>query len=147
VLARADQNLSSSLDKLFELLRIQSISTDPAYKAECRKAAEWLVAYLEGFLRNCDLGAQHDGSRCKCGDANAFRRTKCHGERFLSAVNLMGEPCRSNFLILAGEHICFLQHYLNCALRVPNKGVVSRLTSYHLSMFPPYLRAPVKPLT
>ncbi|MFL5020444.1 MAG: M20/M25/M40 family metallo-hydrolase, partial [Rhizobium sp.] len=49
VLARADQNLPSSLDKLFELLRIQSISTDPAYKAECRKAAEWLVAYLEGL--------------------------------------------------------------------------------------------------
>lgn len=49
VLARADQNLSSSLEKLFELLRIQSISTDPAYKAECRKAAEWLVAYLEAL--------------------------------------------------------------------------------------------------
>ncbi|MBB2712185.1 dipeptidase [Rhizobium sophoriradicis] len=49
VLARADQNLSSSLEKLFELLRIQSISTDPAFKAECRKAAEWLVAYLQGI--------------------------------------------------------------------------------------------------
>ena len=47
VLARADQNLDSSLEKLFELLRIKSISTDPAYKAECRKAAEWLVAYLK----------------------------------------------------------------------------------------------------
>ncbi|KKZ88010.1 dipeptidase [Rhizobium phaseoli] len=49
VLARADQNLSSSLEKLFELLRIRSISTDPAFKAECRKAAEWLVAYLQGI--------------------------------------------------------------------------------------------------
>jgi len=46
VLARADQNLPSSLDKLFELLRIKSISTDPAYKDDCHKAAEWLVAYL-----------------------------------------------------------------------------------------------------
>ncbi|WFU01979.1 M20/M25/M40 family metallo-hydrolase [Rhizobium sp. CB3171] len=46
VLDRADQNLPSSLDNLFELLRIKSISTDPAFKAECRKAAEWLVAYL-----------------------------------------------------------------------------------------------------
>jgi acetylornithine deacetylase/succinyl-diaminopimelate desuccinylase-like protein len=46
VLDRADQNLTSSLDKLFELLRIQSISTDPAFKAECRSAAEWLTAYL-----------------------------------------------------------------------------------------------------
>ncbi|MBB3612876.1 dipeptidase [Rhizobium sp. BK602] len=46
VLDRADQNLPSSLDNLFELLRIPSISTDPAYKPECRKAAEWLVSYL-----------------------------------------------------------------------------------------------------
>lgn len=52
VLDRADQNLPSSLDNLFELLRIKSISTDPAFKAECRKAAEWLVAYLNslGFI-------------------------------------------------------------------------------------------------
>jgi acetylornithine deacetylase/succinyl-diaminopimelate desuccinylase-like protein len=46
VLDRADTNLTSSLDKLFELLRIKSISTDPTYKPECRKAAEWLTAYL-----------------------------------------------------------------------------------------------------
>ncbi|WP_267553941.1 dipeptidase [Rhizobium rhizogenes] len=49
VLNRADQNLPSSLDKLFELLRIKSISTDPDFKAECRKAAEWLVGYLNSL--------------------------------------------------------------------------------------------------
>lgn len=49
VLDRADQNLPSSLDNLFELLRIKSISTDPDFKAECRKAAEWLVAYLNSI--------------------------------------------------------------------------------------------------
>ncbi len=49
VLDRADQNLPSSLDNLFELLRIKSISTDPDYKAECRKAAEWLVVYLNSL--------------------------------------------------------------------------------------------------
>ncbi|OHV79089.1 dipeptidase [Rhizobium sp. LCM 4573] len=46
VLTRADENLDSSLERLFELVRIKSISTDPAYKADCRKAAEWLVAKL-----------------------------------------------------------------------------------------------------
>lgn len=46
LLNHADQNLDASLERLFELLRIPSISTDPAYKAECRKAAEWLVARL-----------------------------------------------------------------------------------------------------
>ncbi len=38
VLSAVDDNLPSSLERLFELVRIKSISTDPAYKAECRKA-------------------------------------------------------------------------------------------------------------
>ncbi len=49
VLDRADANLDASLNRLFELIRIKSISTDPAYKAECRKAGEWLVAELTGL--------------------------------------------------------------------------------------------------
>lgn len=49
VLERADANLPDSLDRLFDLVRIKSISTDPAFKAECRKAAEWLVAELNGL--------------------------------------------------------------------------------------------------
>ena len=47
VLARLDTDLDKSLDRLFSLLRIKSISTDPAYKADCRAAAEWLVADLK----------------------------------------------------------------------------------------------------
>jgi acetylornithine deacetylase/succinyl-diaminopimelate desuccinylase-like protein len=46
VLDRADKNLPESLERLYGLVRIKSISTDPAYSAECRKAAEWLVAEL-----------------------------------------------------------------------------------------------------
>jgi acetylornithine deacetylase/succinyl-diaminopimelate desuccinylase-like protein len=46
VLARADLNLDSSLERLFELLRIPSISTDPHHAPECRRAAQWLVAQL-----------------------------------------------------------------------------------------------------
>jgi len=49
VLSRADQNLDASLERLFELVRIKSISTDPAFKADCRKAAEWLVADLKSL--------------------------------------------------------------------------------------------------
>lgn len=41
-LARADENLPAALDRLFALLRIKSISTDPAFAPECRRAAEWL---------------------------------------------------------------------------------------------------------
>ncbi|MFA7413974.1 MAG: M20/M25/M40 family metallo-hydrolase [Rhizobium sp.] len=46
VLDSADEALPQSLDRLFNLVRIKSISTDPAFKAECRKAAEWLVKEL-----------------------------------------------------------------------------------------------------
>jgi len=46
VLARLDEDLDPALDRLMELLSIPSISTDPAYKAECDTAADWLVADL-----------------------------------------------------------------------------------------------------
>ena len=46
VLAYADANIQGSLGRLFELIRIPSISTDPAYAADCRRAAEWLTTDL-----------------------------------------------------------------------------------------------------
>ncbi len=49
VLSRIDSDLQTSIDRLMELLRIQSISTDPAYKAEVDKAAEWLVSDLQSI--------------------------------------------------------------------------------------------------
>ena len=41
VLARIDGDLDAALGRLFELLRIKSISTDPAFAADCRACAEW----------------------------------------------------------------------------------------------------------
>jgi acetylornithine deacetylase/succinyl-diaminopimelate desuccinylase-like protein len=49
VLARADADLDASLERLFAFLRIPSISTDSAWKADCAKAAEWLKADLSGI--------------------------------------------------------------------------------------------------
>lgn len=49
VLAAADQEFEKSIDRLFDFVRIQSISTDAAYKAECEKAAHWLAAQLTGL--------------------------------------------------------------------------------------------------
>ncbi len=45
-LAAADKGFEKSLDRLFDFLRIPSISTDAAYKAECEKAANWLAVEL-----------------------------------------------------------------------------------------------------
>lgn len=70
VLDTVDANLDASLERLFELLRIASISTDPAYKDECRKAGQYLVDRLSeiGFdasLRDTTghpmVVAHHDG--------------------------------------------------------------------------------------
>ncbi|MEY1555745.1 M20/M25/M40 family metallo-hydrolase [Yoonia sp. R2331] len=47
VLARIDTDLDAATDRLLDLLRIPSISTDPAYKSDCERAADWLVADLE----------------------------------------------------------------------------------------------------
>ena len=49
VLDRIDADLDNSLDRLFALLRIQSISTDPAYARHCRTAAEHVAADLRGL--------------------------------------------------------------------------------------------------
>lgn len=49
VLERIDRDLDASLERLFGLLRIQSISTDPAYAAQCRAAAEHVASDLAGI--------------------------------------------------------------------------------------------------
>ena len=49
VLEQLDADLPEANDRLFEFLRIPSISTDPDYKSECDKAADWLVADLRSI--------------------------------------------------------------------------------------------------
>ena len=49
VLAFADAELERSLARLFELIRIPSISTDPAYAEDCGRAAAWLTTELLGL--------------------------------------------------------------------------------------------------
>src|SRR3974377_1956446 len=49
VLRRIDQDLDQSVARLFALLRIASVSTDPAYKEQCRTAAERVAADLRSI--------------------------------------------------------------------------------------------------
>ena len=46
VLDRIDAELPAALERLTALLRIASISTDPAHAEDCDRAADWLVADL-----------------------------------------------------------------------------------------------------
>ena len=49
VLQQIDAGLDQSLERLFEFLRIQSISTDPAYSKECQTAAAYVAKDLSGI--------------------------------------------------------------------------------------------------
>lgn len=56
ILRQLDRGLDSAVDRLLELVRIQSISTDPVFAPQCAKAAAWLVKDLQsiGFeARSC----------------------------------------------------------------------------------------------
>ncbi len=46
ILAAIDSNLDRSLERLFALLRIKSISADPHYQQDCRDAAVWCAGAL-----------------------------------------------------------------------------------------------------
>jgi len=54
VLAELDKSRDAALDRLFEVLRIESISTDPAFKDKCRAAADWTAQQLReiGFAES-----------------------------------------------------------------------------------------------
>lgn len=70
VLTYIDQNLELSIERLFDLLRIKSISTDPEFANECKSAAQVLVADLNSIGFDAKLHetpghpmvvAHHDG--------------------------------------------------------------------------------------
>ena len=46
VLERLDEGLPGALERLKDFLRIPSISTDPAFAGEVRRAADWLRTEL-----------------------------------------------------------------------------------------------------
>ncbi len=49
ILADADSNLDRNIERLFDFLRIPSISADSAYKPDCIRAAKWVVAEFKSL--------------------------------------------------------------------------------------------------
>ena len=80
VLARIDAELPQALDRLMDLLRIPSISTDPAYKADCARAADVLAADL------ASLGFEARAAQAHQRVQAAAARTKARGH----AVGVVG---------------------------------------------------------
>jgi acetylornithine deacetylase/succinyl-diaminopimelate desuccinylase-like protein len=75
VLDRIDHDLEASLERLFALLRIKSISTDPAYQEQCRTAAQYLAKDLAslGFDSNVRPTAGHPAVLAKSGNGSGPR--------------------------------------------------------------------------
>ena len=49
VLDAIDENLDRSVERLFDFVRIPSVSNDPSYARHCRRAADWLADALRGL--------------------------------------------------------------------------------------------------
>src|SRR5882757_3938615 len=95
VLKRIDADLDASLDRLFALLRIQSVSTDPAYKDSCRAAAEFVAADLNsiGFAAEVRATAGHPIVVGKSGNgkANGRPRVLFYGHYDVQPVDPLNE--------------------------------------------------------
>ena len=55
ILAALDADLPQATDRLCDLLRIASVSADPAHAPDCRAAADWLRAELESIGFSCTV--------------------------------------------------------------------------------------------
>ena len=80
VLAAIDDGLDASLERLFALLRIPSVSTDPAFAGDCREAADWLASELGGI--GFDAGVRPTKGRPMV-VAHARRNGRAQGPRVL----------------------------------------------------------------
>ncbi len=70
VLDRIDSDLDRSLERLFAFLRIPSVSTDPAFKAHCQTAAQFVAE----DLKSIGFSAELRGHRRSSGGARKIQQ-------------------------------------------------------------------------
>src|SRR6186713_2506059 len=92
VLARIDQNFDGNVARLFDFLRIQSISTDPAYVSQCRTAAEFVAKEmgelgLDAKLRPTDGHPVVVGKSAEANDNGAAPRILFYGHYDVQPVD------------------------------------------------------------
>ncbi len=75
LLDHVDANLPASRDRLFDLLRIKSVSAQPAHAVDCLKAAEWWRDQLMGldFEASVQPTAGHPVVVAHCGGASGYK--------------------------------------------------------------------------
>ena len=77
VLAKIDANQQGAIERLFSLLSIPSVSTDPARTDDCLRAADWLVEELKGLGFEISR-RETDGKPMVVGHAKGIRRDAPH---------------------------------------------------------------------
>ena len=77
VLSTIDANLDASTGRLFDLLGIPSVSTDPAYTQQCLRAANWLKDQLAGLGYEAEV-RETPGHPIVVGHAKAKRKDAPH---------------------------------------------------------------------
>jgi acetylornithine deacetylase/succinyl-diaminopimelate desuccinylase-like protein len=77
VLNTIDANLPASTERLFDLLKIPSVSTDPAYTQHCLRAANWLADQLRGLGYTAEV-RETPGHPIVVGHAKAKRKDAPH---------------------------------------------------------------------
>lgn len=88
ILQKVDQGLDASLARLFDFLRIPSISTDPAYAEACGTAAQWVADALSdlGFSAKVHPTAGHPVVVART-DTGAPRRVLFYGHYDVQPVD------------------------------------------------------------
>ncbi|MDB5508531.1 MAG: Peptidase [Hyphomicrobiales bacterium] len=77
VLGKIDSNLDAAVQRLFGLLAIPSVSTDPAFAQDCQRAGQWLVDELKSLGFEVSL-RQTAGHPMVVAHAKAKRRDVPH---------------------------------------------------------------------
>ncbi|QGM97098.1 M20/M25/M40 family metallo-hydrolase [Methylocystis parvus] len=77
VLNAIDANLPASTQRLFDLLSIPSVSTDPAFTQQCLRAANWLADELKGLGYTAEV-RETPGHPIVVGHARAKRKDAPH---------------------------------------------------------------------
>src|SRR5262249_25951313 len=105
VLDRIDADFDNALERLFALLRIKSISADPAFAADCKKAADHLARDIAslGFATDVRPTAGHPAIVAKS-NGQAGARVLFYGHYDVQPVDPLNLWHRPPFEPVVADH-------------------------------------------
>src|SRR5882762_2963581 len=106
VLDRIDADFDNSLERLFALLRIKSISADPAFAEDCKSAADHLAADIAtlGFTTSVRPTAGHPTIVAKANGGNGRPHVLFYGHYDVQPVDPLNLWHRPPFEPVVTDH-------------------------------------------